>query len=326
MGKSNEIWKRLGVGLIIFIFFSGVPGILPAQDYPTKPITLAITSSTGGTVDTSGRILADKVEKILGQKVIVTNNGGGGGSIALTALAKEKPDGYNLGYTPNSPLCEMVYLRKLPYTLDDFTAVIQCVEPDSGLAVRSDAPWNSFKELIEYARKNPGKVSYTVTNTNNPMALAMAYVGKVEGIKWTAIPVPGGDPNMPLLGGHVSAFSSVTSWKRHVDAGKMKPLVTYGRERMKAFPEIPTLLELGYDYVAASFFIVVAPKGTPKPIIKRLHDAFKQAMEDPDFIDYMNKREMKISYLDSEGTQKHLVEAAERMQKMIDELGLKTEE
>jgi tripartite-type tricarboxylate transporter receptor subunit TctC len=318
--------KKFVYCLVFFTILTGVPGLLFAQDYPTKPINLAITSSVGGTVDTTGRILADKVEKILGQKVIVTNNGGGGGSIAMTALAKEKPDGYHIAYGPNSPLCEIMYLRKMPYTLDDFVPIMQCAEPEAGFVVRSDAPWNTYKELIEYARKNPGKVTYTVTNTKNPMALAMAYVGEKEKIKWTAIPVPKGNPNMPLLGGHVTGFSSVTSWKRHVDAGKMKPLVTYGEKRMKAFPDVPTLLDLGYDFVAMSFFMVVAPKGTPPSIVNKLDKAFKEAMNSSDFIDFMNKREIKIAYRNAADTKTHLVDAGKRMEKMIVELNIQKEE
>jgi tripartite-type tricarboxylate transporter receptor subunit TctC len=227
--------------------------------------------------------------------------------------------------SPHTALVEVPQLRPVPYKFDDFVPVMQYAEPESGLVVRVDSPFKTFKDLVEYARKNPGKVTYTVSGTLTPHHLGMMQVAKQEGIQWTAVPVPGGDPNMPLLGGHVTAFAGASSWKRYVDSGQFRLLATQGERRMTAFPDVPTLKELGYDFVNLSIYLVSAPKGTPAPIVKKLEDAFKKATEDQEFIAYMKKAEIPIAYRDSEGTKNHLHEVYARFGKMIVDLKIPTE-
>jgi tripartite-type tricarboxylate transporter receptor subunit TctC len=326
MSKMTVKKLELGVAIVTAIILVTAPLIAFGQEYPNKPINLTIASGVGGTVDLSGRVLASKAEKILGKPIVVTNNHGGAGSIAIDFLVKAKPDGYQIVSTPHTPLIEIPNLRKISYKLDDVVPIMQYGEPQSGLVVRADAPWKTFKELIEYARKNPGKVTYTIGGTLNPFHLAMMYVAKQENIQWTAVPVPTGDPNMPLLGGHVTAFSSTTSWKRYVDAGQMRLLVTYGDKRIPAFPDIPTLKELGYDFVNSIFYLIVAPSGTPALIVKKLEDAYRKAMDDPEFIEYMKKADIKVAYLNSADTKKHLEEANKRFEKMMVELKIPKEQ
>lgn len=325
MCNSEQMAWKIVTSLLIFLLLLVAPAVSLAQEYPVKPINLTVGIATGGTVDISSRILASKAEKILGQPIVVTNNGGGAGSVALGILAKAKPDGYQIVTCPQTPLVEVPQLRSVPYKVDEIIPIIQYAEPESGLVVRADATWKTFKELVEYARKNPGKVTYTISGSLNPMHLAMMYIAKQEGIEWTAIPVPGGDPNMPLLGGHVTALSAATSWKPHVDSGKFRLLVTHGEKRMKAFPDVPTLKELEYDFVNLTFYLVVAPRGTPAPIVKKLEEAFRRATDDQEFINYMKKAEIPIAYRDSEGTKKHLEEAYNRFGKMVVDLKLPKE-
>jgi tripartite-type tricarboxylate transporter receptor subunit TctC len=322
---TTGTWK-LGWLVFLLLLVSILPLTVFGQGYPTKPINLTIASGTGGTVDLSGRILASKAEKILGQPIVITNNHGGAGSIAIELLLNSKPDGYQIVSTPQAPLIEVPHLRKVPYKLDDVIAVMQYAEPEAGLVVRADAPWRTLKELVEYARKNPGKVTYTVGGSFNPFHLAMMYVGKQENVQWTAVPVPTGDPNMPLLGGHVTAFSSTTSWKRYVDGGQMRVLVAYGEKRMQSFPDVPTLRELGYDMVAPSFYMVVVPRGTPASVVRKLEDAYRKATDDSEFISYMKKADMPIAYRNSTDTRKHLEEANARFEKMVIDLKLPKEQ
>lgn len=323
--SGTNAWKSSMLAFLLFLLFA-VPLIVFGQDYPTKPMSLTIASAVGGTVDLSGRLLASKVEKLLGQPMVVTNNHGGAGSIAISILASSKPDGYQIVNTPYTPLIEIPNMRKVSYKLGDVVPIIQYGEPDSGLVVRTDAPWKTFKELVEYARKNPGKVTYTIGGTLNPFHLAMMYVAKQENIQWTAIPVPSGDPNMPLLGGHVTAFSSTTSWKRYVDAGQMRLLVTYGDKRIPAFPNVPTLKELGYDFVNSIFYLVAAPTGTPAAIIKKLEDTYRKAMDDPEFIEYMKKADIKVAYLNSVDTKKRLEDANRRFETLVTDLKIPKEQ
>jgi tripartite-type tricarboxylate transporter receptor subunit TctC len=313
--------KRWELGVItaaIMILFA-VPLVTMAQDYPTKPINLTVCIATGGTVDLSTRVLASKAEKLLGQPIAVSNNGGGAGTVAMDFLSKAKPDGYQLVSCPQTPLVEVPHLRKIPYKLDQFQPVMQFAEPYGGLVVQKDAPFNSLKDLVEYARKNPGKVSYTTSGTLTPWHLAMMYVGMQENVQWTAVPVPGGDPNMPLLGGHVTAFTAASSWKRYIDQGKMKLLVVYSEKRMPAFPNVPTLKELGYDFVVVTNYVIYAPAGTPAPIVKKLDEAFKKAMDDPEFVDYM-------IYKNSADTSKALEQMNKRFEKVVVDFKLPKEQ
>lgn len=319
-GWNMRRWSLL-LGSLLFL----MPTLSIAQPFPTKPINLTIGIATGGTVDISSRLLASAAEKILGHPFIITNNGGAAGVVAIGILTKEKPDGYHLVSSPNTPLILVPQLRDVPYKLEDVVPIMHFAAPQSGLVVRADSPWKTFKEFVEYAKKNPGKVSYTLSGVYGFMHLAMLYVAKQEGIEWTAIPVSGSDPNMPVLGGHVTAHSGASSWVSHVQAGKFRLLATHGERRMKSFPDVPTFRELGYDFVNESVYLITVPKGTPPPIVKRLDDAFRKALDDKEFVNYMEKSEIEIIYRNSEDTKKFLQEAYDRFSKMIVEFKIPKE-
>ena len=310
-------WKTGKMILLFGFFLLWVPTLSFAQEYPTKPINLMMTSAVGGTVDISTRLLANTAEKILGQPFIMSNNGGAAGTVAIGILAKERPDGYHLASGANTPLILLPQLRDLPYKLEDVVPIMNFASPHTGLVVRADSPWKTFKEFVEYAKKNPGKVSYTLSGMYVPMHFPLLFIAQQEGIQWTAIPVPGGDPNMPLLGGHVTAFTGSSAWLPHVQAGKFRLLVTYGEKRMKSLPDVPTLRELGYNFVDPSTYLISAPKGMPPSIVKRLEDAFRKGIDDKEFINYMEKSEIAITYKNSEDTKKSLEEAYGHLAKMI---------
>ncbi|HEX2965011.1 MAG TPA: tripartite tricarboxylate transporter substrate binding protein [Syntrophorhabdaceae bacterium] len=325
MRKETRVHKFAGLFIAVSLICLA-PAMAAAQDFPTKPINLTVCIATGGTVDLSTRILASKAEKILGQPIAVSNNGGGAGVLALDALAKAKPDGYTLVGCPQTPAAEIPHLRKTPYKLSDFTPIMQFAEPEGGLVVQKEAPFNSLKDLVEYARKNPGKVTYTTSGSLTPWHLAMMYVGKQENVQWTAVPVPGGDPNMPLLGGHVTAFTASSSWKRYLDQGKFKLLAVYSEKRLKDYPNVPTLRELGYNYVVNAHYYISAPAGTPAPVVKILDDAFRKAMDDPEFVAYMKKANITPVYKNSADIKKALEEMSRQFEKTIIDLKIAREQ
>lgn len=312
------------------IFLSGLIFLIPAlsfsQTYPTKPISILVGFAPGGTMDVSTRVLAGKAEKSLGQPFIITNNGGGGGSVALGIVAKEKADGYSLAGCTSTGLIRIPQFRAVPYRLEDFVPLMHFGAPQTGVVVRSDSPFKTFRELVEYGKKNPGKVTYSSTGVGSPMHLAMEYVGKQEGIQWTHVPYPGSAPALTaLLGGHVTAQSGSTEWIPQIKAGAVRLLGTHGEKRMKLFPDVPTFRELGYDFINETVFMVAAPKGTPLAIVKKLEEAFHKAMDDPEFIQTMEKMEIEITYRNSEDTKKYLEEAYARLGKMITELKIPKE-
>jgi tripartite-type tricarboxylate transporter receptor subunit TctC len=297
-----------------------------AESYPTKPINVLVGFAPGGTMDVSTRVLAGKAEKTLGQPFLITNNGGGGGSVALGIVSKERPDGYYLAGCTSSGLVRIPQFRPVPYKLEDFVPIMHFGAPQTGIVVRTDAPFRTLKDLVDYAKKNPGKVTYSSTGVGSPMHLAMEYVAKQEGIEWTHVPYPGSTPALTaLLGGHVTAQSGSTEWIAQIKAGAVRLLATHGEKRMKIFPEVPTFRELGYDFINETVFMVAAPKGISTSMVRRLDEAFHQAMGDPEFVSAMDRLEIEITYRNSEETKRYLEEAQARIGKMIIELKIPRE-
>jgi len=319
-------WKAgkiiLGCGLLLML----LPGISFAQPYPTKPINLIVTFPPGGTLDTSTRILAIKAEKILGQPVIVSNVGGGAGSVALGQVAKKRPDGYDITSCASTGLIRIPQLRAVPYSHEDFVPIMHFTSVQSGLVVKSDSPYKTLKDLVEYARKNPGKVNYTTSGAGSPMHMAMEYIADKEGIQWTHVPYAGGAPGLTaVLGGHVTAMSDSTEWLPHVKEGSLRLLATHGERRMKSFPNVPTLRDLGFDFINETVFMIATPKGTPPAIVKKLEEAFHKAMEDPEFIRTIQNLEFDVAYRNSEDTKKYLEDAYNRFAVMIKKLNITKE-
>jgi len=321
--------KKWNIGrMVLFcgLFLSLAASLSFAQPYPTKPINLIVTFAPGGTLDTSTRILAVKAEKFLGQPLVVSNVGGGAGSVALGQVAKKRADGYDITSCTSTGLIRIPQLRAVPYNHDDFVPIMHFASVQSGVVVKSDSPYKSFKDLVEYARKNPGKVTYATSGVGSPMHIAMEYVADKEKIQWTHVPYAGGAPGLSaVLGGHVTAMSDSTEWLPHVKEGSLRLLVTHGERRMKSFPDVPTLRDLGYDFINETVFMIAAPKGTPAPIIKKLDEAFHKGMDDPEFIKTIATLEFDVTYRNSEDLKKYLDDAYNRFTVMIKKLNITKE-
>jgi len=291
-----------------------------AQEYPVKPVNVTVVYAAGGTMDTTARTIAGPAEKLLGQQFAITNVGGAGGAVGLGLVAKQKPDGYHLGVCSHAGLAFVPHVQSVTYKLDDFVPVMHYGFSPNAVVVRTDSPWRTLKELVEHARQNPRKVTYSTGGTGSPMHLAMEYIARQEGIQWTHVPYQGANPAMiALLGGHVMAESGSTEWMPHVKEGKLRLLAAQGEKRMKAFPEVPTLRELGYDFTSGAYFMFVAPKGTPQGIVGKLDDALRRAMDDPKFLDLLGKLEMEVAYRGSSDLKKYLEESNARLEKQFAE-------
>jgi tripartite-type tricarboxylate transporter receptor subunit TctC len=263
---------------------------------------------------------------MLGQPISVENNGAGGGTVGLGIIAKAKPDGYKLAQCVSIGLIGIPQFRAVTYTLDDFVPIMQFAAAETGLVVRADAPFKTLKEFVEYAKKNPGKVTYSTTSIGSTTHLVMEYIGKKEGITWTHVPFPGfSECVTALLGGHVTAVSGDTIWIPYVKDGTLRLLGNHGEKRMKAFPNVPTFREQGYDYVNPTTYLFVSPKGTPQPVVKKLEEAFHKAMDDPDFIRVADQLNNPISYRNSEETTKFLKQQYVAIGKMIRDFNIPTD-
>jgi tripartite-type tricarboxylate transporter receptor subunit TctC len=314
------------IGCVIVVMLAVPVWSQPA--YPTKPINLYIIYSPGGVGDISLRFMAEKAEKFLGQPFIITNNGAGAGSVATAIVAKKPADGYTILGGGNSGLTRIPQLRTVPYKADDLTPIMHFATPSlTPIVVKSTSPWKSFKELVEYAKKNPGKITYSSMGVGSPMHIAMEYVAKQDGITWTHIPFPGAMPAFTaLLGDHVMVNAGAGESVPYIKDGTVRLLANLSEKRVKAWPNAPTLREFGYDIFNESIFMFSAPKGTPQYIVEKLQNAFRKAMDDPEFPAMITKVEFEASYRNAVDTKKYLDDAYIRLGRMIQELKLPKED
>jgi len=318
---------RLTTLFCLLFFVIALPwAVFAKEKYPTKPINFIIGYPAGGSTDICARPLVTAASKILGQPIVVVNKPGGGSAVGVASLKNEKPDGYTIGVLPSGAVLSQ-HMRKVPYdSASDFTPIIQYAVYLYGLVVQSDSPWKTFKEFIEYAKANPGKIRYSTAGPGTPQHLVMERLALKEKIKWTHIPFDGGTPAISaLLGGHVEASSQTTEWKKYVETGRLRLLAVYGEKRMTDFPTVPTLLELGYDITAPSLICIVGPKGLSPNLVEVLHKAFKEAMEDPDFIKLGHELDQPVIYRGPKDLAKHLVQMNEEVGALIRSLGLRKE-
>ncbi len=281
-------------------------GLAFGQDYPSKPINLLVGYPAGGSTDLSVRALAVEAAKILKQPIVVSNVAGAAGTLVLGRVKAEKADGYTIFNAPTANFCRIPHLQAVPYDpLKDFSFIMQYGLYQYGLVVRADAPWKTFEEFVDYAKKNPRKINYGTSGLGTGQHLAMEYLGKKENIEWNHVPFPGGlQAVTALLGGHVHAVSQTTEWKEHVNAGTLRLLVVWTDQRLKAFPNVPTLREKGYPFAVHSALSLMGPAGMPKQAVEKLQNAFAKAMESKPFLDVMDKFDMPPAYLGSDGLTK----------------------
>lgn len=318
--KTDKIITFL-CGVLLFL----IPNLSPAQKYPIKPVNIAVAFAPGGSIDVSTRLLASKAEKFLGQPFVISNIGGGGGSVGLGILAKEKPDGYHIGTNANTGLM-IPLLRAVPYKIEDFVPIMQYAAFHVGLVVKADSPWNTLKELVEYARKNPGKVTYGTPGAGTLSHVAMEYIAQREGVQWTQIPYQVATQGLAaLLGGHIHCLSSAVNWIPHIKQGSVRCLAMYSKRRVKDLLDVPVLQELGYDLEIETVYFFLAPKGTPPSIVKELDEAFRKGTDDPEFSQSVAKMDLEVSYRNSADSEKYLKEFYGRMEKVLPKLKIPKE-
>jgi tripartite-type tricarboxylate transporter receptor subunit TctC len=202
----SKVHKATFFALALGFLLSFMPAVsaLGQSDYPTKPINILISYAAGGVVDTTTRALIAKAEKTLGQPFIATNNGGGGATVATAIVTKQKPDGYNLLATASAPLVRIPQYRKVPYTIDELVPVMQHASTQSGLVVQANSPFKTLKDLVEFTRKNPGKVTYSTLGVGSAMHMSMEFIAKQDHLDPRAVSgqhaLGNGDPRRPCYG------------------------------------------------------------------------------------------------------------------------------
>ena len=302
---------------------TALPGLALAQAFPAKPIRLICPWPAGGSSDAVMRSLAESAGKALGGQMIIENKPGASGMLGPNELVNAKPDGYTLSQLTIGVL-RMPHMQKMQFDpMKDFTYIICLTGYTFGIVVRADSPIKSIKDLVNYAKLNPGKFTYGSTGTGTTPHLAVEEFAAKADIQLQHIPFKGSSDGLQaLLGGHVMAHSDATGWAPHVEAGTLRLLATYGSKRTKRWPQVPTLNELGYDTVSDSPFGIGGPKGMDPALVQRLHDAFKKTLEDPAVLSSFEKYDQSVIYMNTADYTKFARDNYLREKALIERLGL----
>ncbi|GAB4398786.1 MAG: tripartite tricarboxylate transporter substrate binding protein BugE [Rhodoferax sp.] len=281
-----KIWNRILRGLAALMLSSAAL----AQSYPTKPIVLVIPFPPGGSTDIVGRIVGEAMSKELGQPVVVDNKGGAGGAIGAKAIADAARDGYTLGVATVSthvinPVVQGPKLRYDP--LKDFTFIGQIAAVPNVVSIHPSLPAQNMSEFLAHLRKNPGKVDFGtpgVGSLGHMMGESLKHEAKVS---MTHIPYRGAGPALTAaLGGQVQVFfDNLPSSLPHIQAGKLRALAVAASQRVPALPSVPTFAEVGLPSVNdPAWFGLIGPAGLPEDVVKRLNDALRKALAQPDVV------------------------------------------
>jgi tripartite-type tricarboxylate transporter receptor subunit TctC len=277
---GKNMWKKFFAVLFVLSFIAVMPG--QAADFPTKEVQIIIPWAAGGATDLIFRALAATSGKYLGKPVVVVNKPGGGGAVGYTEGMKAAPDGYTLTAAV-TPMTILPHQVTTAFTYKNFEPILNVVSDPSMFLIRSDAPWKSLKEFLDYAKQNPDMITVGNSGAGGGVHLVALAFEKAAGVKFNHIPFSGGGPSVTaLLGGHVNAVSvSPPEGIPQIQAGKLKIIALFAEKRLAMFPDVPTVKEQGINFAMGMWRGLAAPKGTPPDIIKKLHDAFKQGMDDP---------------------------------------------
>jgi tripartite-type tricarboxylate transporter receptor subunit TctC len=287
--------RKTMILIAIFLFSLSVPSWSAEEKFPTKPIHMWVGFAAGGSTDILCRSISSVSEKILGQPIVVENKPGGGGALCLGLLASAPPDGYTLATTSDTPFTRAPHLVNVKYdSMKDFFPIVRLGLQRQGVVVKSDSPFKRFQDLVEYARKNPGQMTYGTPGPGTTPHLAMEKIALQEKVKFQHVPFQGDTPAMTaILGGHVMAASTgALGWMSHVKAGSLRLLLVFDPEGIDQWPEIPTFKKMGYGFEAPTAQMVSAPKGVPKPIMDKLIATFSEAMMSPEFQKVAREQEL----------------------------------
>jgi len=259
----------------------------PSGAYPNKPIRMIVPLAAGSAVDNAARLLAQKMGQNMGQSIVIENLPGAAGLIGADRVAKSAPDGYTLGGFNDSIMTMLPNLQpKMPWDiLRDFESVSLVATVEWGLVVPADAPQRSAADLIASARKEPGKINYSSGGNGSPQHIAMALFASQAGVAMTHVPYKGAtQAAMGVAGSEVhAAFQGIATVNSLVRSGKVRLIGVTTPQRMPQFPDVPTVAQSGLPgFEFNSWFAIMAPAGTPKPILQTLHSEITKALADPE--------------------------------------------
>ena len=315
---AGSLLKR-ALAAVALIATSG--GIALGDDFPSRPVQLMVAYPPGGSTEVGARVVASIAEKILGKPIVVVNKPGAGGQVGWTDMARQKPDGYYIGYI-NLPATNTVVLdpeRKAIFGVDAFVPIINQVLDPGLVWVRGDSPFRTLQDLVDAAKKAPNTIRTATTGILSDDHLAILMLEEAApGAIFRIVHLAGGaDQLKEIMGGHVDvAFDNVGSVAPRVRSGELRGLAVMDPQRSKFVPDVPTMKEAGYPgVISSSTRGIAAPKGLPQPVLKKLEEVLKKAMEDPEHVQRLEAAGLAVKIMVGEEYARYYREVHEQAKK-----------
>jgi len=299
---------------------------LAQPGFPSRPVTIIVPFTAGGSTDVAMRALAEAAARRLGQPVIVENRPGAGSSLGPATVARARPDGYLLTQLPASAI-RLTFLQHMSYDVArDFTPVIHLTGYLFGLVVSKESRWPSWAAFVQEARQRPGALTVGNAGVNGTPHVGMLELCQREGIEVTHVPFRGeAESVQAMLGGHVDAAATSSLGGVMVTEGRARWLNIWAAQRSRKWPEAPTLLELGYEgMVLNGPYGLVGPAGLDPAVVGVLHDAFKVALHDPQHLATLERFDMAVDYRDSADYAAFLKVLVAQEEELVRRLGLRS--
>lgn len=319
-----QVWNKSGF-LVGAAFGCLVFNANADASYPSHPVQLLVPFAPGGGLDLNARRFAQEFSEQLGQTVVVTNRDGAAGTIGMQQLARSTPDGYNLAFSPAVPLTSEPHrIAKLPYKLEDFQPVCQVFDNIFGVVVHKKSADKSISELLAHAKKSPNGVSYGTSGTGSIPHLAIADVEANTGTAFNHVPYKGDGPMLQDLLAERLGFGAMlaSSATAHINSGNLKLIAVFSKKRHPAFPDIPTLMELGIPVEQPSFGGVFAPKNTPNAVSKRIEKACQEATKSVSYQQWASQNNQVLDYQSASDFQSRLLRDFELKKNTLQRLSL----
>jgi len=320
----RNLQKWVFLTLILTLLFS-TPCLSQQTEtgqYPTRPITFIVPVAAGATSDLACRLISKEAEKFLGQPITVINKPGASFTVGIAAIAAAKPDGYTIGYSGHPGMFVPPLTSKVPYhPVKDLRQVMQFGLMNVAVTVKGDSPFKDFKDITEYARQNPKKLSYGSGGVGTLGHLALEQIAKREKVQFTHIPFKGSpEIQAALLGGHILVGTGDFTLGL-LESGQIRLILLIAERHSTEYPRVPILSDLGYDTPAPTFLNVAGPKGMPDDVVKRLDDAFSKAMKEPAFIKGMKEFRFTIFYRNGKDLDNYMAANYDAFAKLLKEEG-----
>jgi tripartite-type tricarboxylate transporter receptor subunit TctC len=298
-----------------------------AQPYPNHPIQMVIPLPPGAQGDVSGRLLADEIGRILNTQIVVVNKVGATSTLGTEAVARAKKDGYTILYTSSGPMSylRITYPEMVHYDPDkDLEPLGTHLFYPATATVLADSPWKTFAELVDYGKKNPGKLRVSTTGVGSSDHFNVEIIHSLTGAEFTHVPFKGGESVLTaLLGGHVEVtFDTLSKVLPHIESGKLRPLII--SKKRPELPNVPTLEDLGYkEELISAWFGFYAPSGITEEVRKALVSSVEKAINHPGLKEKTEKLGFNVEYKSPAESRKLAQEYTDRAKVIIDKLGIK---